>query len=220
MIKLHSLALMLILSWNAYAQDLVKVIAVEYPPFLTSDSETFGLSFAHLKPYAKTHFKTAYEPYFLPPGRAQLIIEQGDWCVSFYPPHKTNENAKFVPLSPEHVKLGLYRLEQPTRFNYESLSELSGSVAMLRSNTLGSTPKMLEDAGLELVHLEKIEQGIHMLLAGRVDYAFGDSSTLKTYAHIDNINKLQFSEIPIYEARIGFFYNTDCEAALFKQLPF
>lgn len=79
---------------------------------------------------------------------------------------------------------------------------------------------MLEDAGLELVHLEKIEQGIHMLLAGRVDYAFGDSSTLKTYAHIDNINKLQFSEIPIYEARIGFFYNTDCEAALFKQLPF
>jgi polar amino acid transport system substrate-binding protein len=177
---------MLILSWNACAQDLVKVIAVEYPPFSTTESETFGIVFDHLKPYAETHFKAPYEPYFLPPARAQLVIEQGDWCVSFYPPHKTNENAKFVPLSPEHVKLGLYRLEQATRFNYESLSELSGSVAML----------------------------------GRVDYAFGDSSTLKTYAHIDNINKLQFSEIPIYEARIGFFYNTDCEAALFKQLPF
>jgi polar amino acid transport system substrate-binding protein len=220
MIKLHSLALMLILSWNACAQELVKVIAVEYTPFSTTESETFGIVFDHLKPYAETHFKAPYEPYFLPPARAQLVIEQGDWCVSFYPPHKTNENPKFVPLSPEHVKLGLYRLEQATRFNYESLSELSGSVAMLRSNTLGSTPKMLEDAGLELVHLEKIEQGIHMLLAGRVNYAFGDSSTLKTYAHIDNINKLQFSEIPIYEARIGFFYNTDCEAALFKQLPY
>jgi len=39
----------------------------------------------------------------------------------------------------------------------------------MRSNVLGSIAKQLEDAGLELVHLETIEQGINMLITGRVD---------------------------------------------------
>jgi len=151
----------------------MEVIAVEYPPFLTSQSKDFGANFILLKQYAETHFKVDYEPYFIPPGRAQFMIAQGEWCLSFYPPREQNKKAKFVLLSPESVKLGLYRLAQNNELNYTSLSELHGSVAILRSNVLGHIPKKLENSGLELVHLEKIEQGIQVLLAGRVDYAFG-----------------------------------------------
>jgi len=215
----HLLSLILLLSNDIYSQELMDVIAVEYPPFSTSQSKTFGSNFILLKQYADTHFKVGYEPYFIPPGRAQLLIEQGEWCISFYPPRKKNKKARFVLLSPEPVKLGLYRLTQNNEFNYTSLSELHGSVAILRSNVLGSIPKKLEDAGLELVHLNKIEQGIHMLLAGRVDYAFGDNTTIKTYTEINNINKLQFSEVSLHEAEVGFFYNIDCEESLYKSRP-
>ena len=219
MILRHLLFLILIWSNNLHAQELMKVIAIEYPPFLTSQSKTFGSNFVMLKQYANTHFKIGYEPYFIPPGRAQHLIDQGKWCISFYPPRKQNKKAKFVLLSPETVKLGLYRLKQHNEFNYNSLSELHGSVAILRSNNLGAIPKTLEDAGLELVHLEKIEQGIHMLLAGRVDYAFGDTTTIKTYAEIPNIDQLQFSEVPLQETQDGFFYNIDCEESLYKSRP-
>lgn len=74
--------------------------------------------------------------------------------------------------------------------------------------------KMLEDAGLKLVHLETVEQGIHMLLAGRVDYAFGDNTSLETYSHIERVNTLQFSDVSLSEYPIGFYYNTDCQSKL------
>lgn len=212
----HLLTLTLLLSNDVYSQELIKVIAIEYPPLLESQSKTFGSNFVLLKQYADTHFKVGYEPYFVPPRRAQLLIERGDWCISFYPPSKQDKKAKFVSFSQEPIKLGLYRLSQDKEFNYTSLSELRGSVAVLRSNALGPASKKLEDAGLKLVHLEKIEQGIHMLLAGRVDYAFGDSTSIKTYVGIDDINKLQFSEVSLHEAEVGFFYNKDCEESLYK----
>ncbi len=215
----HFIALILLLSNDIYSQELMKVIAVEYPPFLTPQSKTFGTNFIFLKQYADTHFKMGYEPYFIPPGRAQLLIEKGEWCISFYPPKKQNKKARFVLLSPETVQLGLYRLTQNNEFTYTSLSELRGTVAIMRSNVLGPIPKQLEEAGLKLVHLETIEQGINMLIAGRVDYAFGDNTTLQTYSENNNINKLQFSEVSLNEVEVGFFYNIDCEKSLFKSRP-
>ena len=163
MIRRHLLSLILLLSNDLYSQELMGVIAVEYPPFLTSESKTFGSNFVLLKQYADIHFKVGYEPNFIPPGRAQLIMEQGEWCISFYPPRQNNKKTKFVLLSPEPVKLGLYRLTQDNKFNYSSLSELEGSVAILRSNDLGPILIKLEDAGLELVHLETIEQGLSLI---------------------------------------------------------
>lgn len=219
MIIRHILILILLLSNDLYAQEPIKVIAIEYPPLLVSQSETFGSNFVLLRQYANTHFKVDYEPYFVPPRRAQLLIERGEWCISFYPPGKGNKKAKFVPLSQESVKLGLYRLTQDNEFDYESLSELNGSVAVLRSNTTGVASSKLKDAGLELVHLDTLEQGIHMLLAGRVDYAFGDKKTATAYLGIEGTNKLQFSEVSLHEADVGFSYNIDCEDSLYKTKP-
>jgi polar amino acid transport system substrate-binding protein len=113
----------------------------------------------------------------------------------------------------------LYRIAKNEPFHYRSLSELQGSVAVLRSTNLGQIHKILEDTDLELVHVETVEQGIGMLLAGRVDYAFGDNTTTDTYTEIKNINKLQFSEIPLTEAKVGFYYNIDCEEAIYKTKP-
>jgi polar amino acid transport system substrate-binding protein len=160
-----------------------------------------------------------YEPLFIPPGRAQRIMEQGKWCISFFPPNQQDKKAKFILLSPNHVKLGLYRINQHKAFNYSSLSELQGSVAILRTNSLGLMHSILEGAGLKLVHVETIEQGIHMLLAGRVDYTFGDNTTINTYSEIKGINTLQFSDVPLSEFPVGFYYNLDCEEVLFKAKP-
>lgn len=217
--KIHLLLTLILLSNTVYSQELVKVIAIEYPPLLDSQSKTLGSNFVLFKKYADTHFKVGYEPYFVPPRRAQLLIEQGDWCVSFYPPSKEDKKAKFVSFSQEPMKLGLYRLSQSNAFDYTSLSELHGSVAILRSIASGPVSKKLEAAGLTLVYVEKIEQGIHMLLAERVDYAFGDNTTIDTYINIDNINKIQFSEMSLYDAKVGFFYNKDCEHLLYKTKP-
>ena len=219
MFKRIVLSFILIFSNGLSAQAPFKVIAVEYPPFLSTKMTNLGTSYHLLNQYAETHFKSDFEAIFVPPGRAQQMIRQGDWCMSFYPPAADNIKAKFVRLSEDNVKLGLYRLSQGTEFNYASLSELKGSVAILRKNYLDAIQSRLNDAGLELVHLETIEQGIQMLMAGRVDYAFGDNTTVDNYTHIENIDKLQFSKTPLVEYPVGFFYNTDCASALYKSVP-
>lgn len=147
------------------------------------------------------------------------MIRQNKWCMTFYPPASDNIKAKFIPLSQDSVKLGLFRISEHDEFSYSSLSELKGSVAILRKNFLGEIQQRLSDAGLELVHLETIEQGIQMLLAGRVDYAFGDNTTIETYADIKDISTLQFSTVPLSEYPVGFYYNIDCEEALYKTKP-
>jgi polar amino acid transport system substrate-binding protein len=90
------LTFVLMLSSGANTQELIRVIAVEYPPFLTSESQSFGTSFILLKQYADSHLKISYEPMFVPPGRAQYIIEHGEWCMSFYPPKPHDKKARFV----------------------------------------------------------------------------------------------------------------------------
>lgn len=206
---------LLALSAALSADDKIKVISIEYPPFINANSDDFGTNFVLLKKYADSNFKVGYEPYFVPPARAQLLIELNQWCLSFYPPKKPGAY-RFVPLSDEKVRLGLYRREQPTPFNYTSLNELKGKVAVLRSISLGKIYTELSNAGLQLVSLETVEQGIRMLLAGRVDYAFGDNTTVLTYLDIPEIETLQFGAPSLHEAEVGFFIHQSCEADVYK----
>jgi polar amino acid transport system substrate-binding protein len=210
---------LLINSHFSVAKEKVNVIAMEYPPFTSSNMENFGSNFVLLKKYAKQHFNLTVQPFFLPPARAHLEIQRNNWCLSFFPPKPGSPNAKFVPLSKDKVALGLYRLHQNNDFTYQSLTELKGRVAVLRSGTVSTESQRLQKAGLRLVYVESIKQGLDLLLIGRVQYAIGDSTTLLSKTGKALSKKIQFSKHPMREIQVGFFYNLTCEKTLFKRLP-
>ncbi|NMP31728.1 amino acid ABC transporter substrate-binding protein [Thalassotalea sp. M1531] len=202
----------------AYAKGQhIDVIAIEYPPFVTSAQDNYGFTFQLLSDYAQKHFIQEVKPLFLPPARAQMVIQSGKWCLSFYPPVDI-EKRFFIPLSEQKVKLSLYRLREPTEFRWNSLEELKGKkVAILRSNQHGRVAKKYLEAGMKLVPVESISQGLNMLLYKRVDYWAAAEFVLDSLIVEETIrDKLQFAQTAIHEFPIGIFYNPDCAATLFK----
>lgn len=201
---------------NAEQRQTVELIAVEYPPYTSEHVEGYGSVVQLVSKYAEQNFSVDILPRFYPPARAQKLIAEGDWCLSLYPPQKTNLGARFIPLSDETVALTLFRLKQSTPFKWEKLSELKGkSVAMLRSGTPSSTFSQLTDAGLTVVYVESVEQGLRLILKSRVDFAFGDEQALLGIQLGEkNRAKLQLAETSLQEARVGVFYNINCEAKL------
>lgn len=195
----------------------VDVIAIDYPPYTTASLSDNGIAFSLLNKYAQSNFLVAVSPLFLPPARALRLIKEGNWCVSFYPPDKENDLSRFVPLSENIVQMGFYRLKKKEDFYWGSLKELSGkTVALLRANKVGEMHQSFINSGLVLVYVESIAQGLQMVLKGRVDYAFGDNLALLGNNLIKNQRaQLQFSLSTVYEAQVGFFYNTQCEERLF-----
>lgn len=217
--KSLALSLALFFCGTVMAKPAIDVIAMEYPPFTTKDRDDFGISFFHLEQYAKENFKSDYKPLFLPPARAQQILSSGQWCASFFPPESTDDNAVWVTLSEQNIKLGLYRRAEATPFLFDSIDDLQGKAAFLRSRSKSGIHKIVKDSNLEIYSVENVEQGIRMLLAGRVDYAFGDNTTLNTFEDKYDRNKLQFSETVLLEGPVGFYYNTRCAENLFKSAP-
>jgi len=204
---------------NSYANERlnIDVIAVNYPPYTSPDAADYGSSFSFLTKYAKSHFRVPITPLFLPPARANKVIKDGQWCLSFYPPSNDNKLSRFVPLSDDIVSIGFYRLKEQNRFHWSKLEELSGKVvALLRANAIGKMHQRFIDAGMQLVYVESIEQGLELVLRKRVDYAFGDNLSLpETHFSDDEKRKLQFSESAFYTTKVGFFYNSECEDKLF-----
>jgi len=213
------LSICFFISSASAAKETIDVIAIDYPPFTSKNSPDYGISFSLLSKYAKEHMQVSVLPYFLPPARAQHTITKGDWCLSFYPPSTGNELSRFIPLSDDMIQLGLYRIKASSAFTWEQLSELKGkSVALLRANTRGKMHQRFIDAGLNIVYVESVEQGIMLMLKYRVDFSFGDVSALErsTLSLIDR-RKIQFSDSYISKTHIGFFYNTRCKERLFLQ---
>lgn len=208
---------LLLFSMHLWSKQNIDVITIEYPPFTSNYINGYGINFKLLEKYATHKFKTTYQPLFVPPARAQKLLLTNDWCMSFYPPKPNDKNAKFQPLSNEIVKLGLYRLKSNRAFEWQSLSELKNkSVALLRPSKVGLIHQQLIDAQMKLVFVETVEQGLSMLLHKRVDYAFGDNTSInQTAIGMDNKERLQFSKSSLLEAQVGFFYNTHCEHKLF-----
>jgi polar amino acid transport system substrate-binding protein len=217
--SLTSILLSLLWLSSAYANERlnIDVIAVNYPPYTSPSAVDYGSSFSLLTKYAQSHLRVSLTPMFLPPARANRVIKDGHWCLSFYPPSNDNKLARFVPLSDDIVSIGFYRLKKEDRFHWAKLEELSGKmVALLRANAIGKLHQRFIDAGMQLVYVESIEQGLELVLKNRVDYAFGDNLSLpETHFSEDEKRKLQFSESSFYTTKIGFFYNSKCEERLF-----
>jgi polar amino acid transport system substrate-binding protein len=195
----------------------IDVIAVDYPPYSSPKLPDYGSSFSLLNKYAQSNFRMSVKPLFLPPARANKIIQDGHWCLSFYPPAADNDFSRFVPLSDSIVSIGFYRLRQQERFYWTELNELSGkTVTLLRTNTINKLHQRFLDAGLKVVYVESIAQGLKLVLKNRVDYAFGDNLVVtKIQLSETQRQKLQFSESAVHEAKVGFFYNIKCEDKLF-----
>lgn len=214
------LLLFVLLGTSCFAateKQAVDVIAIDYPPYTSPDSPGYGSSFVLLTKYAQSHLRVSLKPKFLPPARANLLIKEKSWCLSFYPPSEESTTARFVSLSANTVRLGLYRLTRAEPFQWQSLNELKGKmVALLRPKSMGKLQHSLIDAGLELVYVESVSQGLQLVLKQRVDYAFGDDLILSS-SGLSKVQKqkLQFSQSAIHEAKVGFFYNLACESTLF-----
>lgn len=212
--------LLILLSSSCLAVDKkqqVDVIAVDYPPYTSPESPNDGSNFSLLREYADLHFRVSIKPHFLPPARAHRYINSDDWCLSFYPPAKDNKLVRFIALSEKDVSIGFYRLKQSQDFRWNTLGELKGkTIALLRANSKGKMHQTFIDAGLVLVHVESIEQGLQLVIMKRVDYAFGDNLSLSGNSlTVEERQSLQFSETKVHVAKIGFYYNIQCETLLF-----
>lgn len=143
LLNLSSLIIFLV-SGLALAEP-IKVLAVEYPPFTAAHEVGGGISFRYLSRFSQTELGgVPFEPVFVPPARAEALVERGDHCMSFYPPVKDNKSYGFFPLADgQTVKLGLIRKRQSGHFKWNKLSELKGGVlAVLRRSNENTLAKL------------------------------------------------------------------------------
>lgn len=206
-------------SQNEASVETIKVVAIEYPPFLGSDLVGYGISFAAIQRYADAHFKVRIVPDFVPPARAKRRALGEDWCISAYPADPSDSGAYFVKLLEDTIEIGLYRKRRPANlapFRWDNLSELRGStVAILRSNVEGEFHRLLRRSGIEPIFVETPSQGFQMLLNDRIDYAQGDSLSLSTMPEVDP-RDVEFSESYMFEVESGFHYRLSCAHRIFK----
>jgi len=201
----------------ALAENL-DVLSIDYPPYTAQADAEKGPLFTLLREYVEKKLPgTKVNPVFVPPARAALLLSNGDYCLSFYPPQDTSDAFEFVPLSDEKVRLGLIRLRQPEPFAWKDLSQLQGrSLAILRPYKGGKVLKDVLSAGLEPVYVESNAQGLMMLSKKRVDYAFGDNKTLPRLSHKTGLDEahFQFSQTSLHETIVGINVRKSCNLAL------
>lgn len=199
--------------------NTIVVLAIDYPPLIGEKLANFGPIYELMDTYAKLHFDTMIHPRFIPPARAQKVVHDGDWCLTTYPPISKEVDAVFVPLMEGNIRLGLLRERKPAisgPFTWDSLNELRGkSITILRSNIKTDFHRRLQDAGIDVVEVESMQQGIDLLLKRRVDYAQADNISYLTFAH-DLRDKLELSVSSLFETRVGFYFNRVCQDRLFK----
>lgn len=204
---------------TSIASETVDVLSMDYPPFTAEADGENGPLFRLLRDYAREHMPTKrIRPVFVPPARASLLLSKGEYCLSFYPPPEHQEEFEFIKLSDETVKLGFIRARQAGAFVWKDLSELKGkSSAILRPSRSGRVHEMAVDAGMEVVYVDSIRQGLMMLKKGRVDYAFGDNNTLARLSESAGMNKddYQFSETSLFETTVGITVRKSCKEDLF-----
>ncbi len=198
--------------------DVVDVLAIDYPPFTGEKLPGNGLSFRLLQAYAHKHMTVAVRPKFLPPARVQVLLSEGAWCLSFYPPKSNNEFAGFLQLSDQWVDLGLFRRAREDRFVWAALQDLSGGkIATFRTPTFGDLYSQFSQAGLELVYVDHLEQAFKLLINNRVDYVFADRFAPANVSYTQKyLTQLQFGETILTKTQVGFFYNKSCASKIFR----
>ena len=188
-----------------------EVIAVEYPPFTTMEEPEHGVNFVLLDELIIRHDMHKLTPLFLPPARAQLQVQSGRWCLSFFPPPEYLPST-FLPLSDQKVILGLFRRTESLMFDWQHLSDLKGQkLAIMRYKREGAFHKQFIDAGIEIVQVESLAQGFKMLQYNRIDLVFSNQfpDFLK---HLSESERAlyQFSNTSIMEVNVGVYINNKC----------
>lgn len=183
----------------------IDVLAIEYPPFTTSEESNNGIAFELLRKAALSDDIT-WRPVYAPPGRAAAIIRSGDWCASFYPADKSIKSQSIV-LSKSEVSVGLVRLAKENTFIWQSLDELTGkSVALLRTKEDSAFSQQFTDVGLRVVFVEDIDTGMRLVKSGRVDYALSDNLSFAQ----QNDDALQFSKSALVVTPVTLYLNPAC----------
>lgn len=193
----------------------LSVIAIEYPPFTSSQEEHRGLAFLFLIE-ALAGSSIVIEPRFFSPARAHKRVQEGVWCGSFYPPQRPEAQHKRVFLDDKSVRLGLYRRREPGPFIWQALSDLKGKrVAHLRALARDGIGLELQQSGVELFNTETFAQGLQLLKKGRVDYAFGDpvSGALLMEQLGMNADAFQFSDSVFRADPVHIWLNLRCSSA-------
>lgn len=217
---LISVALIVIVPPALAQIDTLEVMAVEYPPFTSEYAEQGGLSFQRLNLYSAENLPASrvFKPVFVPPARAEQLLKSRQFCLSFFPPQEEVRDYEFFALDQETIRIGLIRKRQAGLFQWLTLAELSGQkMAILRSNMSSALQESFEQAGIERVFVETVEQGLRMLRLDYVDLVFGDNTSLDELSGrvAINANDYQFSETSLFETSIGFFYRKDCKSKIF-----
>ena len=208
----------------AAVEKQLPVLAIEYPPYLMAAADDHGSSFSLLeKRLAGSGWQV--EAVFLPAARAVVQMAAADrhWLLSFMPPAAGEADVQRIVLSDDGLKSGLFRRRQPAAFRWQTLQDLAGhSVVSIRTNRGSELAAAMEQAGLRLMVVNNIEQGISLLLSGRVDYLQALEATGYYYARQLDIDEqqLQFSETLLSRYPVAVYVNTrDARAAeLIKDL--
>jgi len=205
------LCLCLIFSAVSVRAETLKIIAVDYPPFTTSKREDSGTVFALIRQWLiENGSDISVQPVFDPPARAQVMIEAGNWCASLYPPVKNTGH--FLQISNRSVDIGFLRRRVEAAFTWDGPGFFAGKkVAVLRARTTSGLLGPLKEAGADFIDVETVQQGIRLLMAGRVDYAFADHLALSRFpAASDERLSLEFSKTILRRYPIGLFVSDRC----------
>ena len=213
--KLTGLLLALLFSFSVVANDVpasaLQVMAMEYPPYTSAELPGNGHSFQALNK-ALTGSQWAIEPLFYPPARAATWLANHDnWLLSIFPP-ASMDGVELIALPGERFPFSFFRLKQPGEFKWNNLSELAGrSVIMTRTPGSAKNLDGYRNAGLELIFVNNIEQGMKMLSNKLADYLLTTLATGQYYAHQLDIplQDIEFAETIIRWFPYTIYLNHD-----------
>lgn len=206
---------------RANSFERIDILAVEYPPFTSKHAPGKGISFKKFQAHVGSTFNQhTYVPVFVPPGRAEKLLANGLYCLSFFPPRSHLEEYKFYALKEPDIELVLVKQAANTPFEWDELSELSGnSVAVLRTEGKGLRHQTMIKSGLKPILVESVKQGLMMLKADRVDFVFGARSTLELVIKENQFDSRLYQISTSYLSRValGFYYRVGCEEKIFTE---
>lgn len=178
----------------------INVVAIEYPPYTTSNHPDRGLSFEVLRQSLATS-DFVIEEIFLPPARAAIYTQSDQgWLLSLFPPPAKSPHVQKIVYQRARIPYSLFRRHQTQPFRWDNLNELAGgSVALTRTPNNNQSLVKYRAAGLTPVFINTLDQGIQMLLESHVDYVLTTQDTGLYYAKKLDIDpqKLQFAETVI-----------------------
>lgn len=178
------------------AETRVPVVVIEYPPFISESEPGFGLSFNILSQQLEP-LGLQTEAIFLPAARAlQRVQEAESWLFSFYPP-VNNPHTEQLVLQAADIRYSLFRRHRDEPFRWQHPRELGGGALVTTRQSPGNEDlAYFQQAGLEILYVNHIEQGFQMLLSGRADYLLGAEETGRYYLRKLNASPeaLQFAE--------------------------